>query len=511
MRVRQRAFLTGLTLAGLLVAGFGALAIGPFSAPVRPLPGALASLATPAERSLYQADMAALPDLHLINYFPARNSWGNMWTDWQPQAVSDDMGRIVALDGNAVRIIINSGAFGFPQVRPAMSRELAQAVQIARSHGLRVQLTLFDQFSRWGDVSGSRSWARSVLAPFAGDAEIAFIELRNELDPHSPAQMAWARALMPTVEHLSRGVPVTVSVTSGLASLRLGLAQSPPSFYDLHYYGEAGLAESTFAAAKAIVAPAPLFIGEFGFSTWSGNTAVPGLPASTVAMQAYQAYYYRAVEFATKVLGLPAAAPWNLNDFTVAGAPPQPSPAQFHYGVYQLDGSAKPAAAVLQRFFDSGSVSLTFNGAFTGGISAGGGGLPYIWQTWLPAQGHFGWQAKGGYDGGGEVTISSSSRGCPAFYATPVNGFVRGGTSVAASVFAKSQGAIGPTSLSLSWFNAQGVYTGQSQSPLLPAGVGAWMQLQAVGQAPAGSAFVSIFLRSCATPGRVWFSDVRFS
>ncbi len=509
--LRRRQLATSLALTSLATAALWALTLGPLAHRVATRDAAPAGLATRADRSFYRAEMAAIPHLHLINYFPARNSWAKMWSDWRPQAVSLDMARIAGLHGNAVRIIINSNAFGFPEPRPNMVRELGQAVKLARSHGLRVQLTLFDQFSRWGDITGSRAWARSILQPYRADPEIAFIELRNELDTSSSPQMRWAAALMPTVHSLGRGVPVTISVTAGLATLRRGLASSPPSFYDLHYYGEAGLAERTFATAQAAVAPALLFIGEFGFSTWTGNTSVPGLPASTLAMQAYQDYYYRTIELATRVLGLPAAAPWTLNDLTVAGAPPQPSPAQFHFGIYQLDGRPKPVAATLRRFFSAGSVSLSFNGNFTAGTSGNGLSLPDIWQRWLPAQGHFDWRLHGGYSGGGQVALSATSSGCPGFEVTPVDGFVQGGVRVAAAAFARAQGAIGPTSVSLAWFNAHGVYMSQAESPLLKPGGGTWTRLQASGAAPVGAAFVDVFLRSCASAGRVWFSDVSFS
>jgi hypothetical protein len=180
--------------------------------------------------------------------------------------------------------------------------------------------------------------------PPTQDREIAFVELRNEIDPTKPDQIKWCRNLLPYVETLVRGVPVTVSVTGGvsrLVDLRRQLGQIKPDFWDFHYYGVAGGAYATFAAARAVVQPDELYIGEFGFSTWIGNASVPGLPSSQEELDAYQAYYYSSVEAATKALGLPPAAPWTLNDFSRTGTPPQPSPAQYFYGLYRLNGSAK--------------------------------------------------------------------------------------------------------------------------------------------------------------------------
>jgi hypothetical protein len=52
-------------------------------------------------------------------------------------------------------------------------------------------------------------------------------------------------------------------------------------------------------------------------------------------------------------LGLPTPAPWILNDFS-PGAIPSPmadDPAQYGFGLFQLNGTPKPAAAVVRAAF----------------------------------------------------------------------------------------------------------------------------------------------------------------
>ena len=122
-----------------------------------------------------------LRGLKLINYFPRNHSWRGMWTSWQPRTLAKDFVMIRRLNANAVRITVFPDTFGYPQPTPLMQSRLADLVKIAAHAGLKVQLSIFDQFDDWADVSGSEQWARCLLAPYADDPRIAFIDLHNEL------------------------------------------------------------------------------------------------------------------------------------------------------------------------------------------------------------------------------------------------------------------------------------------------------------------------------------------
>jgi hypothetical protein len=468
--------------------------------------------------SFHANEMTALRTLKLINYFPAHSSWAYMWEDFQPAAIGTDMARIAALHATAVRIIVSVPAFGFPDPRPADLAELNQVIQLAQQQGLRVQLTLFDSFSDWADIQGSREWAQAVLGPYAADPEIAFIELHNEIDPASPPEMTWTRSLLPYAEKAARGVPVTVSVTgnvSNLADLRQQLGTAKPDIWDFHYYGVAAGAYATFAAARAIVSPALLYIGEFGFSTWPGNAAsVPGLPSSQQDLDIYQAYYYATVEAATKALGLPPAAPWTLNDFSWSGTPPQPSQAEYFYGLYRLNGSAKPAAAVLSQFFASGRVDTSFNQDFTELTDPGNGLLAALWQLQQPGGGTFGSDPSTAYAGGGSARLSGTAASCPSYTAAPPNSFASPGQSVSVEAYLKGADATGSDGLAVVWMTSSGApldYGGHSSAAaFLEDGTTNWTKLQVTSTAPQGAAYAQIDLFSCSNTGTVWFSDVHF-
>jgi hypothetical protein len=144
----------------------------------------------------------------------------------------------------------------------------------------------------------------------------------------------------------------TASVTPKLFALFTHeLKSSPPDFWDYHYYGPAGVAYSVLSRIKALAAPRPLFVGETGYST-------DGTPGDQAAQEQAQAAYYQAVFTAAAALELPDPAPWMLNDFAPGAIPPVSQaarePAQYGYGLFQLNGTPKPAATVVSRAFSGG-------------------------------------------------------------------------------------------------------------------------------------------------------------
>ena len=135
-----------------------------------------------------------------------------MWTRFDADAIDRDFARIAGLRANTVRVIVPARAFGYPEPDPAMSARLERVVGLATDHKLRVELTLFDWWHDYGDVAGSRArWAAALLSRYAGDERIAFVELKNELQPQVPGAADWAAALIPYVRELMQK-PVTVSV-----------------------------------------------------------------------------------------------------------------------------------------------------------------------------------------------------------------------------------------------------------------------------------------------------------
>lgn len=338
----MKKLLVGFATAGVLALAYtGTAAAAPSGPPVSP-----ASVP------------ATVQGLREVNYYPSTDAWGGMWSSWRPAMIDADMARVASLGANTVRIFIQPATFGYPTPQPQYLSELSQFIAIAASHGLRVHLTLFDGWDNYADIAGSEQWAAAILKPFDADPRVAVVELQNEIDPTDPAAMAWARTMLPVIR-ADAGVPVTVSVTgwnstTALAELIRALGSSQPDFYDDHFYGNLPYVASVFSSAEQLAGSKPLFIGETGYSTNPLNTSAPGVAPTVAAHEAAQASFFYQVELAAYNAGLPPAAPWTLYDFAPTSSL---SPIEQDFGLFRVDGSAKPAVAVIQAAFARAAAS----------------------------------------------------------------------------------------------------------------------------------------------------------
>lgn len=454
---------------------------------------------------------AELGGLRLIDYFPSNNGWGAMWKNWEPSRVAADFARISDLNANAVRIIVNASALGFPTPAPEMEARLVQTVQMAAAHGLRVELTLFDGWKQYRAIAESEEWVRQVLTPLAGSPEIVYIDLHNELPVVANRYArAWAEALLPYAKYVAGSIPVTISasISSGvstLRALRTTLAATPPDLFDVHYYGNAADAYPVLAEARSLAAAVPLIVGETGFATSASYGWARGLASGAASLESYQDYYYRMVESATASLGLPRAAPWILYDMpgqtgTTWGE---------HMGILHADGSAKPAAESLSSIFAGAAPLVSFNNGFEEGVSE-----PAIWRRWMPTASSFAIDRTVSHSGVASARMSDSAGnhmiGCPAFYAAPIATIVPG-VKYSAGVWARGTGSQGSSRIVLAWSNSSGRFIASTASGSLAQGNSAWTHLDVTATPPPGATAVEIELQVCEDPGTTWFDDVSFS
>ena len=505
--VRHRSAAVALALTavvGCLAACGGGAA--PAASPATPTPTPADARPAPAA-----ATAAALGRLKLVNYYPSTGGWSYMWTRWDPAKIDSDFRRIAQLGGTAVRVILQPTAVGFPAMNPVMASHLATVVAAAHHDGLAVQLTLFDQWSDYGQVGRSSAWAASVLAPYRSDPRIAFVELQNEIDPTNAAAMAWARRELPVLRGLAGSVPVTVSVTgvdtaTTLTALQAALAPVRPDFWDVHFYSSAGSAYSQLAHDQLLAAPLPLFVGETGRS----SSVAPG--ASAALAEADQDLYLRTVEWAALYLGLPTAAPWILQDFAPGAIPPDVHARadQYAFGLLRVDGTAKPAAAAFGAVFATGVVPTDTNLDF----AAGDAGRPLYWQVFDPGQGTFLWDPTSSARGGGSAGLrqtTGSSAQVPGYVLDPVVVPTRPGQTFAASAWVRGDAATGSNRLSISWFGAAGTYLGKTESADAPVGTTGWTHLTVTSPAPPGAEYEQLHLESSGNTGTVWFSDAQIA
>ncbi|AEV83656.1 glycosyl hydrolase [Actinoplanes sp. SE50] len=439
-----------------------------------------------------------------MNYYPSAAGWTAMWTRFDPIQVDSDLERIAALGGTTVRLVVFPKVFGFPQPDPDYLAELSDIINLAGLHRLTVKLTLFDWWSRYSSVNGSVTWANAVLAPYVDDPRVIAVEVKNEMSPDDAEAIGWARRVIPAIREFAPSMPLTVSVDghagpSGLARLKDVLGDDMLNYWDFHYYGPSEQALTEIRRAQEMVAPDPMVIGETGLST-AGSS------------QGAQAVYLARVFRAAAEAGVGSVAPWTLTDFAPgaipAGSQVSAQPAQYRFGLFRADGTAKPAAAVVR---DAWSGTTPGDDLLDMSFERDSDDSP--WQDNLPGAGVATQTDETAHDGIYSVRFSGTGRdprGLPSLRISPLTP-VHGGQTWSASAWAKGLDLTGTTEIALSWFDAQGRWISQDRSLRLPPGTTDWTRLSVGAIAPPDAAALQLHLKSGDNAGAAWFDDVNLT
>lgn len=453
-------------------------------------------------------------ELRVVSYYPADAGWTKMWEPWRPQRIAADLRRLRWLNANTVRIVVPAHFFGYPQPEQRYLERLRELVDLAAARGLHVQFTLFDWWGEYGDLEGSKQWARTVLEPYVDDARVAFVELRNEIDPADPEALAWTRELVPWLRDLLAGrTPVTVSVgglnpVRDLQALVAGLPRAArPDFFNAHYFTGGGeRAERVFSHLRAAAGETPLWVGEIGYPSSTTISGYPGLPLTPSGQEAAQAHYFKLCFGALARLGLPAPGVWVLDDFA-AGAIPDSDvygrEPEYRFGLFHEDGSAKQAAAAVKALF-AGRLDTGFNGGFESASAAeDGAAVPALWTSSgglrLLRDG------TGGRSGAASGLIAGGS-GSGLFAATPVTAPVR---AARAEVTAWVRDSEGRVRVGIGWFDDRARLVRERSVSVRPRG--GWQRVSVSGRPPRSATFARVLVRAAGVRTAVWLDDVSFA
>ncbi|MBG0565692.1 cellulase family glycosylhydrolase [Actinoplanes aureus] len=448
--------------------------------------------------------MAAVKVAKSLNYYPSDAGWSAMWTGFDAVRIEQDMARIAALGADNVRVIVFPQVFGYPQPKIEYTERLRKFISIADANGLTVKVTLFDWWAGYSDVANSITWANAVLAPYVNDPRVIAVEVKNEFQPNDTAAVTWVRQVIPAIRAAAPAMPLTLSVdgatgAAGMAKIKSALTETPLDYYDFHFYGNSERSLAEIRKAQAAVAPSPIVIGETGVS-------------SAVVSEGEQGAYLARVFRAAKEAGVGSVAPWTLNDFS-AGAIPSNSvvstlPAQYKFGLYRADGTAKIAASVVHTAWTTGTTPNSFLNL---GFEAAEIDSP--WRVNQPLAGVGVVSTDMPRNGTKSIRFSRTTRtsaGLPSVVTAPITP-VQAGYRWRAEAFARGIAATGTTEMSLSWFDVNGKWISQNLSNRLPSGNTTWTKLVIEAVAPAGATSVQLHLKSGDNTGTVWFDDVAMS
>jgi hypothetical protein len=462
----------------------------------------------------------AITPLHEVSYYPRNYAWEAFWPNWalvKPQ-MDVDLDRIQALGANTVRIFLHPAAMGYPVPSAAMLANFEDALKLIAAHGLKAHVNLFDCADPYNDISGSQTWLSAVVAPHKNDARIAIWELRNEVDLGNPVVRTWVQQMFPYLKEQAGTTWATISVSNveWLDDVIDLTGSTQPDLYSLHWYPQNDLfwtrsLPATLDSALLVVSKEKLLLGEFGLSTYdySDNS---------------QVNLYNNVLYDANERGITNLGQWTLNDFPVGTtqcSSHTPPPQEWYFGIYNEDTgiiTEKPAAAVLRDDFNGKpptirSLVYLYNPSFEA-LN------PYSneienWWHWDSLWTGQSWDtrdctvARSGncsvrLQGPGDKAVGMFS--APAIQVDPSLRYTLSG-------YVKTQKLNGWAHLVLSWFDAAGVWLGQTTSPdLTTSDQGSWTYLS-IGQVqpPTGAAYAQVFVQMNSTDpeGKVWFDDIR--
>jgi hypothetical protein len=504
---RRAALLASTVLLGLALPAAPALAATK-PAPTPKAPTTTTAPTAPTAKATTTAPtlagrMAAVKTAKTINYYPATAGWTKMWTAFDAAKIDADLAKAASLGSTNVRALIFPATFGYPTPKAEYAGKLATFVNLAAARGMTVKFTLFDWWGSYADVAGSTAWATAILKPYKDDARVIAVELQNEFNAADATAAAWARKIVPAVRGAFPAMPLTFSVdgtagAAGMGRIRDALTATPLDYYDFHFYGNSERALAMIRRAQATVAPTPVVIGEAGLNTLQ-NT------------EGEQAAFLARVFQAATVAGIQSVAPWTLTDFA-AGAIPDSGvaklPAQYNYGLYRVDGTAKAAAAVVKAAWAGTAypANLMDNGFEATAALAS-------WRPYLPELGLAVKTQAMARTGKWSVSLSNTGKtasGSPSYRIAPITP-VLPGQKWYGEVWARGNAATGSTQIALSWFDIDDKWLGGAASASLPGGTTGWAKLTVSGAAPAGAASMQIHLKSGGNTGTVWFDDVAVS
>jgi hypothetical protein len=186
---------------------------------------------------------------------------------------------------------------------------------------------------------------------------------------------------------------------------------------------------------------------------------------------------------------------------------------EYRFGLFRVSGEAKPAANALRAIF-SGGRSRGFNGGFEDVVrDERGGAVPALWRIRHARGAAFSRDAQVARTGRGSARIDGSGGGTAAdaaFAIAPLDPAVAPGDRSSVTAFARAGTGCGEVRVALRWFAADRRVVGGALSPPVRCGGSGWQKLSVSGRAPAGAAFVGIYLRAARTVGPAWFDDVRY-
>ncbi len=460
---------------------------------------------------------SSIPPLKEINYYPRYYAWEQFWAQW-PLAKGQmdvDLDIIQSLGANTVRIFLPPLVLGYPRPAPEYMSYFEEALALIDSHGLKAHVTLFDCWWSWNEISNSQSWLDAIVMPHQNDPRIALWELQNEVQLDIQIVRDWVQAIFPYLKQQAGNIPCTVSVgdVEWLDDLSDLTNPYTPDIHSLHWYpsGEyfwTNHFPSVIDRARQLIGQSQLLLGEFGYNTYKLS-------------EMSQANLYRDVLYHTSQKGVTHLGAWTLFDFPVAtpqcgGQVPEPDKGEEYFGLYRLDGSAKPAASILRNAFHGSPPTpgpmIILNPSFE--VLNVNSGLMANWKYWdqdwsgqeIVSQD---WTIN--RNGSCSAKVQGPGNLAVGLYTSPAFP-VKSGRQYSLQGYVRTQDLNGWARIVLSWYDSNIVWLGDTSSQVITdPNSSQWIEISIDEAAPLqGAAYFQVYAQMLSdNPATcVWFDDI---
>jgi len=308
-----------------------------------------------------------------VNYWPSSSAL-NMWTEWNPDELSEDVRRMKQLGMNICRPFLYMPAFMEEEnrVSPLMLERLRVFLDICEENELYTLPTFIVGHMSGEDWDVSwRQGANFITDRRVVDATKFYIStivneakdfsyilgwlLSNELPNYIGNQSAkavalWVQEMIELINQLDPQRPVSIGdgawspeILGESSGFHLRKLNQYQDFVGLHYYPRVmnpwhHSYTTAFRIRMAQEWLRPVIVEEFGTST-------------TLCSEDNQANYYRTVFYSALINGAQGTLSWCLNDFDFENKRPYSHHAfEERFGVVRTDKTLKPVALEFAKF-----------------------------------------------------------------------------------------------------------------------------------------------------------------
>ncbi|MBI5303134.1 MAG: cellulase family glycosylhydrolase [Chloroflexi bacterium] len=302
-----------------------------------------------------------------FNYYPRVHPWRTFNVgEWEPRVTERELILGANLGANVVRMFIDFNA-SLDNTKAQQRRDdyfapiarymanVREFLDIAGRLNLKVIFTLFDSMD-WSFYLPQNHWIadaylEELLPPFINDPRILCWDLQNEPDRalrqfNADAVIAFFKHVSEEIRRLDPHHLQTIGWIDRARAQYIPALDKYLDFWCFHFYDKAERMNDLLKFYKTQTTK-PVLLQEFGLATGG-----PGPDGAFTERD--QAAHYETILAALEENKMCGSVFWALVDFPIglAGNPPiQTDSPENHFGVFRLDYSEKPVAAVLRKYW----------------------------------------------------------------------------------------------------------------------------------------------------------------